>query len=65
MGYTKAFVIPKTNATLNGSLKWKNTMKDLVLNAMPYLEEYHQRSNSESGFSADKKMLEWNISQKR
>ena len=32
---------------------------------MQYLEQYHQRSNSESGFAADKKMLGWNISQRR
>jgi transposase len=24
---------------------------------MEYLEQYHQRSNSEAGFAADKKML--------
>ena len=63
--FTKVFVMPKKNSTLNGSLKWKNSMKDFVLNTMPYLEEYHQRSNSESGFAADKKMLGWNIAQKR
>ena len=65
LGKTKVFVIPKKNSTLNGSLKWKNSMKDFVLNTMPYLEEYHQRSNSESGFAADKKMLGWNIAQRR
>ncbi len=32
---------------------------------MPYLKQYHKRSNSESGFSADKKMIGWNVSQKR
>ena len=57
LGGTKVFVIPKKNATLNGSQKWKNTMRDFVENTMPYLEQYHQRSNSESGFAADKKML--------
>ncbi|MHB1709745.1 MAG: ISNCY-like element ISFac3 family transposase [Thermoplasmataceae archaeon] len=65
LGNTKVFVIPKKNSTLNGSLKWKNTMKDFVENTMPYLEQYHQRSNSESGFAADKKMLGWNIAQRR
>ena len=65
LGETKVFVIPKKNATLNGSHKWKNTMKDFVENTIPYLEEYHQRSNSESGFAADKKMLGWNIAQRR
>ena len=32
---------------------------------MSYLEEYHQRSNSESGFASDKKMPGWNVAQKR
>jgi transposase len=61
----KVFVIPKSNATLNGSWKWKETMIEFVRNTMKYLEEYHQRSNSESGFSADKKMFGWSIAQRR
>ena len=64
-GDAKVYVIPKSNATLNGSPKWKRTMKDFVGNTVPFLEQYHQRSNSESGFSADKKMLGWNIAQRR
>ena len=64
-GDAKMYLIPKSNATLNGSLKWKHTMKDFVDNTMSYLEQYHRRSNSESGFSADKKMLGWNIAQRR
>lgn len=65
LGETKVFVIPKKNATLNGSQKWKDTMKEFVADTMPYLEQYHQRSNSESGFAADKKMLGWNVAQRR
>ena len=65
LGDAKVFLIPKRNATFNGSQKWKDTMKDFVENTMPYLEQYHQRSNSESGFAADKKMLGWNISHRR
>ena len=65
LGNTKVFVMPKKNSTLNGSLKWKNTMKEFVEDTMNYLEQYHQRSNSESGFAADKKMLGWNVAQKR
>jgi len=34
-------------------------MKEFVQNTMVYLEQYHQRSNSEAGFAADKKMLGW------
>ena len=40
-------------------------MKEFVENTMSYLEEYHKRSNSESGFAADKKMLGWNVAQRR
>ena len=62
---TKVFVIPEKNATLNGSQKWKDTMKEFVPDTMNYLEKYHQRSNSESGFAADKKMPGWNVAQRR
>ena len=68
-GDAKVFVIPKSNATLNGSWKWKwkwkDTMKEFVTNTVSYLEQYYRRSNSESGFSADKKMLGWGIAQRR
>jgi transposase len=40
-------------------------MKEFVEDTMNYLEQYHQRSNSESGFVADKRMLGWNIAQRR
>ena len=59
------FVIPKKNATLNGSAKWKSTMKEFVEDIMHYLEEYHLRSLSESAFAADKRTLGWNVAQKR
>lgn len=62
---TKVFIIPKSNSTLNGSWKWKETMIEFVRNTMHYLEQYHQRSNSESGFAADKKMFGWGIAQRR
>ncbi len=50
---------------LNGSQKWKNIMKEFAKDTMGYLEQYHLRSNSESGFAADKKMLGWEIAQRR
>jgi transposase len=62
---TSVFVIPKSNATLNGPWKWKETMIQFVANTMYYLKEYYRRANSESGFAADKKMLGWSIAQKR
>ncbi len=36
-------------------------MREFVENTMGYLEEYHQRSNSEAVFTADEKMLWWNV----
>lgn len=65
LGSTMVYIIPEKNSTLNGWKKWKDTMMEFVENTIPYLEEYHQRSNSESGFAADKKMLGWNVAQKR
>ncbi len=64
-GDAKVFLIPKSNSTLNGSWKWKETMIEFVRNTMRYLEQYHQRSNSESGFAADKKMFGWGTAQRR
>ncbi len=64
-GSCKVYVLPKKNSTLNGSQKWKDTMKDFTRGTMEYLEQHHQRSNSESGSAADKKMLGWGITQRR
>ncbi|MEM3261308.1 MAG: hypothetical protein QXW72_02840 [Conexivisphaerales archaeon] len=64
-GASTVYVIPKKNSTLNGSQKWKDTMKDFVRDTVSYLEQYHKRSNSESGFSQDKKMLGWTVAQRR
>ena len=65
LGGARVFVIPKSNATMNGSWKWKETMKEFVTNPIQYLEQYYRRESSESGFAADKKMLGWGIAQRR
>ncbi len=65
LGNTKVYIMPKKNSTLNLLGKWKDAMREFVENTMHYMEEYHQRSNSESGFAADKKMLGWNVAQRR
>jgi transposase len=65
LGGAKVFVIPKSNATVKGSWKWKETMKEFVTNTIRYLEQYYRRESSESGFAADKKMLGWGIAQRR
>ncbi len=64
-GRAKVYVIPRKNATLRGSWKWKDTMKEFVDNTIPYLEQYYLRNNSESGFSADKRWFGWKVGQKR
>jgi transposase len=62
---SRVFDRPKRNATLNGSPKSKSTRGEFVEDARNYLERYNQRSNSESGFVTDKRMLGWNIAQRR
>ena len=39
-------------------------MRYFVENTIPYLGQYHKRSNSESGFRADRKMIVWKVAQK-
>ncbi len=64
-GDAKVYVIPRKNATVRGSWKWKDTMEDFVKNTFSYLGQYFRRNNSESGFSADKRMFGWTVGQKR
>ena len=64
-GDSKVYVIPKKNATLRGSWKWKDTMEDFVKNTFSYLEQYYLRNNSEAGFSADKRRFGWKVMQKK
>ena len=58
-------VLPKKNATTGGSEAWRRSMRSFVEATDGYLKEYYRRNNSESGFSADKRMLGWTISQRR
>ncbi|MBE0525290.1 MAG: ISNCY family transposase [Methanosarcinales archaeon] len=64
-GEAKVYVIPRKNATLKGSWKWKDTMEEFVNHTLSYLEQYYLRNNSESGFSADKRWFGWTVGQKR
>ena len=63
-GDSKVYAIPRKNATLNGSWKWKRTMKEFADGPYGYLEEYCRREHSEAGFSADKRMLDWGVAQR-
>jgi len=64
-GDAKVYIIPRKNATLRGSWKWKDTMAEFVRNTLPYLGQYYLRNHSESGFSADKRWFGWKVAQKR
>ena len=64
-GKAKVYVIPRKNATLRGSWKWKDTMEEFVNDTIPYLGQYFLRNNSESGISADKRWFGWTVGQKR
>ena len=61
----KVYVIPRKNATLRGSWKWKDIMAEFVHNTHQYLEQYYLRNNSESGFSVDKRWFGWKVEQRR
>jgi len=52
---TKVYLIPKKNATIRGSFKWKHLLKRFVSNPLEYLSEYYKREKSESANSKDKK----------
>jgi len=62
---TKVYIIPKKNVKLGHGIHWYETMKSFVEDTTKHLEEYFKRNNSESGWSADKKMFGWNVRQKR
>jgi len=58
-------IISKKNTKLGHGIHWYETMKSFVEDTMKYLEEYFKRNNSESEWSADKKMFGWRVRQKR
>jgi transposase len=62
---TILYIIPKSDTKINGSSKWRNIFRRMMKDPLSYLIEYYKRENSESGFSADKRMVGWKIWQKR
>ena len=53
----KPFIFPKKNLTLNGNLAWKCMYLSLLEDAQAWLEEYHQRSHTESFHSSFKRVF--------
>ena len=49
------YIFPKKNTILNGSPAWKNMYLSLYNDVMKWLEEYHQRSHTESFHSSFKR----------
>lgn len=64
-GNAKVYIIPKKNATVRGSHKWKHTMMEFTYDTLPYLGHYYLRNHSESDFSADKRWFGWIVEQRR
>jgi len=59
------FLIPKSNATIEGPWQWKRMLFNFVNGTNEYLETYFQRNQSESGIAEDKKRTGWKLGQKR
>lgn len=62
---TRVYILPKKNAKVNGRLAWKQVLRSYVDEPYSHLREYFKRNNSESGFSADKRLCGWKVWQKR
>lgn len=62
---SKVYIIPRKGTKLGHGIHWYETMKSFIEETMKHLEEYFKRNNSESAWSADKKMFGWNVKQKR
>ena len=64
-GEATVYIIPRKDATLKGSWKWKRTMFEFIKDTIPYMMEYYRRNHSEADFSADKRGFGWKVGQKR
>lgn len=53
----KPFIFPRKNIRLNGSPAWKHMYLSLLGDAQTWLEEYHQRSHTESFHSSFKRIF--------
>ncbi len=62
---TKFYMIPRKGTKPGHGTEWLNSLKSFVWDTTKHLEEYYKRNNSESSFSADKKMFGWKVRQKR
>ena len=64
-GKIDLFLIPKSNATVDGPWAWKRMLFRFISNVKLYLEDYFRRNQSESSFAEDKRRTGWKLGQKR
>jgi len=62
---TRIFIIPKKNSRIRGSRAWRDMILRFMNDPVAYLREYFKRSNSEAGFSSDKRSTGQMIFQRR
>ena len=62
---TRIFIIPKKNSRIRGKKGWREIIRRFMNDPINYLREYFKRSNSEAGFSADKRTTGHMIFQRR
>ena len=62
---TRIFIIPKKNSRIRGSRAWRDMILRFMNEPVAYLREYFKRSNSEAGFSSDKRSTGQMIFQRR
>jgi transposase len=62
---TRIFIIPKKNSRIMGPWAWRHVILRFMNDPIPYLMEYFKRSNSEAGFSSDKRSTGHIIFQRR
>jgi len=64
-GKLDLYLIPKSNATVEGPWQWKRMLFRFITDIKKYLEEYYRRNQSESCFAEDKRRVGWRLGQKR
>jgi len=64
-GKIELYLVPKSNATVEGPWDWKRMLFRFVTDTKKYLEDYYRRNQSESCFAEDKKRVGWRLGQKR
>ena len=62
---TKTFIIMKKNSLKRRSMRWREIIISFMNDPIAYLKEYFHRSNTEAGFSADKRSTRCMIFQNR